>query len=327
MDSQKLPLRAEPLKKLQWVVAMVALLYGVSSTAEIHRWTDAAGKVHFSDRQPAQQASAQVIEQKQPHGSPLTIAITPHAYDLDQNMRAQTEAGIQAIFDVYAGLFRLNLRRPVLVDIHLFPDGNSMAAWVHSIDPDVAIPPGLLGIYLPRQNLIGAWEHSPDNKKAIVATLLHESSHVLLAQLSPNAPAWLHEGLAQYFEGMDVDNADDIVILPAIKASAAIDWFVAEKQLITLRQYFSMDEKQWRHAAYVAQNPIPYSVAWSVTHFLMSRTVGRQILIELLQDLEKAQKKPTIETIEHRYPGGYSLMEFDWFKWAQSAKAPHVLAW
>ncbi len=320
MDCQKLSLSSA------LAVALATLLFCTSATGEIYRWTDASGKIHFGDRQPVQQSSTQVIEQQQHHAAPLTVAITPHAYDLDQHMRAQAEAGIQQIFDVFRRLFRLNLRRPVLVDIHLFPDADSMAAWVHEIDPKVSIPPGLLGIYLPGPNVIGTWQHSPDNK-AIVATLLHESSHVLLAQLSPNAPAWLHEGLAQYFEGMDIDNVDDIVILPATRASAAIDWFVAEKKLITLRQYFSMDEKQWRHQAYVAKNPIPYSVAWSVTHFLMSRTVGRQILIELLQDLEKAQKKPTIETIEHRYPGGYALMEFDWFKWAQSAKAPHVLAW
>lgn len=306
------------------LAGLLPLLVATAHAGEMFRWTDSAGHTHFGDQRPAE-ASTRVTATTHRAAERLTIEIEAQDADLSPQGRELVETGIRRVFDVYTGLFRLDIRRPVLVNIHVFHDLDALAGWVNSEEPGTTMPPGVLGLYMPKQNVIGAWHHS-DDELAMIATLLHESSHVMLEQLSPKAPAWLHEGLAQYFEGMD-PAADAIVIAPAADAAAAIDWYVANRQLVTLRQYFSLDDSQWRHLAHVEQNPIPYTVAWSVTYFLMSRPVGRQILIGLLQDLEKAQRAPTTQVIDQRYPGGYSVMEYDWFKWAQAPKTPQVLRW
>lgn len=306
------------------LACLLAILLAPASQAEVYRWTDSNGRTQFGDQRPPG-AAARAEAPGRRTAERLTINIDAQDADLSPHARELVESGIRTVFDVYTGLFRLDIRRPVQVNIHVFADANALGEWVRTMEPGAGLPPGALGLYMPKQNVIGAWRHN-DDEQAVIATLLHESSHVMLEQLSPNAPAWLHEGLAQYFEGMDPD-ADNIVIAPAADASAAIDWFVAHKQLVTLRQYFSLDENRWRHLAHVEQNPVPYSVAWSVTYFLMSRPTGRQILIGLLQDLEKTQRAPTEKVIDQRYPGGYSMMEYDWFKWAQAPKTPQTLRW
>lgn len=295
------------------------------ASAEIHQWTDANGRVHFGDRSPGGATVKHMPSPATTRELPLDIRIHDEHGVLDASARAQTSAGIQRIFEVYTGMFRLNMRRPVVVDISLFETHTGMQRWASGLDPSAQLPRGVLGVYLTQYNVIGAWKHS-DDINAVIATLLHESSHVIVAQLSPSAPAWLQEGLAQYFEGLD-PAADGYIIRPKASASDIIDTWVTRKELVTLQQYFSLDEARWRHLAHARQNPVPYVVAWSVSYFLMSKPVGRQIVGELLQDMEKTRRAPTRDAIEKRYPGGYALMEYEWFKWAQGEKKAQTLSW
>ena len=95
-----------------------------------------------------------------------------------------------------------------------------------------------------------------------------------------------------------------------------------EGRLITLRQYLSLDDTQWRRMAHEL-DAIPYTVAWATTAFLMSKPVGRRTLRTLLQELEKTDSRPTLKRIDEIYPGGLTRLEYDFFRWAQSDMAPH----
>lgn len=324
MDRGQLPLS----RCLAVALAVMALAAITTANAAIHKWVDAQGRVHFDDREPGAPDALKSFGSAPTAGaeSRLDIGVTPHGWDLAAENRARMETGIRRIHEVYTGLFHLEMRRHVNIDIHLFPDAGSMTAYVAQQDPSLRLPPGVLGLYVPRLDAIFAWAHDAD-ESTVVATLLHESSHVMLERLSPNAPPWLHEGLAQYFQGLDLDAEDDIVLRPEPHAAAIIDRMVQQRQLITLRDYFALSPDRWRHLAYSEQNPIPYPVAWSIAYFLMSRPAGRQIVGELLQDLEKTKRGPTEATIQARYPGGYPMMEYDWFKWAQQEKQPQTLRW
>ena len=160
------------------------------------------------------------------------------------------------------------------------------------------------------------------NDQEVAQTILHESSHVLLYQLSPASPVWLHEGLAQYFQTMEVQADGRMKVSALPDAQARIRQWMDEGRLITLRQYLSLDDNQWRRMAHKL-DAIPYTVAWATTAFLMSKPVGRSTLRQLLQELEKTDRRPTLRRIDQIYPGGLTRLEYDFFRWAQSDMAPH----
>jgi len=311
--------------KTALLAGLFALLFAATAGAGIYTWKDAQGRVHFADRAPGDAPARAIAETRSTGIAGLEIHIADPSGVLGKRERELAEAGIRRVHEVYTGLFRLPLRRTVLIDIHLFPTLPAMQAWAAGLDARAQLPGGVLGVYLHTQNVIGVWRHSDDAQR-VIATLLHEASHVIVAQLSPQAPAWLQEGLAQYFEGLDLSRGG-YVVRPTPEASAAINAWVARGELVTLQQYFSLDNARWRHLAHDEQNPIPYVVAWSVSYFLMSKPVGRQIVTELLQDMAASKRPPTRDAIEQRYPGGYALMEYEWFKWAQGEKTAQTLQW
>lgn len=308
---------------------VAGLLACTPAVAGVYQWQDAQGRTHFAD-QPPDRAPAPLRARGDTAGSDerLLLQVTAHGHDLDAADRERLRVGVERLFAVYTGLFRLDMRRQVKVDIHLFPDFAAMQAHLAGRDPGLRLPAGVLGLYAPHFDAVFARAHD-GGVDGLLATLLHEASHVMLARLAPDAPPWLHEGLAQYFEGMDLGAMPprQARITPETHALAAIEAMVAQRQLVTLRDYFALSPERWRHLAHAEQHPVPYAVAWSITWFLMSRPVGRQVVRELLHDLEKTQTSPTLETIERRYPGGYTVMEYDWFRWAQLPKSPQLLAW
>jgi hypothetical protein len=311
---------------LRRALAMLfACLLSLPAGAGIYTWKDAQGRVHFGDRAPGDTPAQSIVHEQKKQAPAVEIRIADASGVLGKHERELAESGIRRVHEVYTGLFRLPLRRTVLIDIHIFPTLPALQAWASGVDARAQLPSGVLGVYLHTQNVIGVWRHSDDTQR-IIATLLHEASHVIVAQLSPQAPAWLQEGLAQYFEGLDVARGG-YVFRPTQDASAAINAWVARGELVTLQQYFSLDDARWRHLAHGEQNPIPYVVAWSVAYFLMSKPVGRQIVTDLLQDMAASKRPPTRDAIEKRYPGGYALMEYEWFKWAQGEKKPQTLQW
>lgn len=311
------------------VLACLLALPAAWAGSAVYQWKDAQGRTHFSDRDPAAGSTALKSFGSTPsrEEARFAVSVTAHGYHLSAQSRARLEEGVHRIFDVYTGVFRLDMRHHVNVDIHLFASEQEMKAHLLQRDPQLRLPAGIYGLYIPRLDAIFAWAHG-DGEDELLATLWHETSHAMLERLAPAAPPWLHEGLAEYFEGMQPgDGTGQLRIAPTEGPLSVIEQMVEAKRVIALRDYFALPPDRWRQLAHDEGNPLPYSVAWSVTYFLMSRPVGQQIVRELLHDLEKSRTSPTFDTIQRRYPGGYALMEYDWFKWAQSAKPPQVLRW
>src|SRR5690606_14406853 len=134
------------------------------------------------------------------------------------------------------------------------------------------------GVYVTQSKEVAVWNWASEDR--VVQTILHESSHVILAQLAPRAPSWIHEGMAQYVQTLQ-QGPNGIEITPHAAAAARIRDWVDKGELISLRQYLNLPEQHWRQMAH-NMNAIPYSVAWATTYFMMSSAVGQQTLRRLL---------------------------------------------
>ncbi len=298
---------------------VLAAILATPCHAEIYQWRDANGKLHFGDRPPEENHSSVVTPKVQPSRiESLKIQMRHQEFTLPDGLHEQTLSAIRHIYDRYRQDLGLDLHGTAEVNLHLFNEQADFVQWMEQ--RGASGNANYAGVFLPASNEVAVWRWSPDDDD-VAQTILHESSHVLLFQLSPASPVWLHEGLAQYFQTLKVQANGQAVVTALPDAEERIQGWIATRQLITLRQYLSLDDRAWRKMAHEL-NAIPYTVAWGTTAFLMSKPVGRSTLRQLLQDLEKTDRRPTLQRIGHLYPGGLSRMEYDFFSWAQAGMQP-----
>ncbi|MBD3645600.1 DUF4124 domain-containing protein [Alcanivorax sp.] len=298
-----------------WLTMLVSSL---AAHGDIFQWRDENGKLHFGDRPPEQVDSEKVTPKTSPVMQELEITVLRQDFTLPDGLHDSTLEAIRSIYRRYRSDFGLDLHGTAQVNLYLFEQQADFRQWmVERIGSSNA---NYAGVFIPSSNEVAVWRWGDDQD--VAQTVLHESSHVLLYQLSPASPVWLHEGLAQYFQTLKVQPDGRLKVSPLTDAQARIRQWMNEGRLITLRQYLSLDDIQWRRMAHEL-DAIPYTVAWATTAFLMSKPVGRSTLRTLLQELEKTDSRPTLRRIGEIYPGGLTRLEYDFFRWAQSDMAAH----
>ena len=298
-----------------WLTMLVSSL---AAHGDIFQWRDENGKLLFGDRPPEQVDSEKVTPKASPVMQELEITVLRQDFTLPDGLHDSTLEAIRSIYRRYRSDFGLDLHGTAQVNLYLFEQQADFRQWmVERIGSSNA---NYAGVFIPSSNEVAVWRWGDDQD--VAQTVLHESSHVLLYQLSPASPVWLHEGLAQYFQTLKVQPDGRLKVSPLTDAQARIRQWMDEGRLITLRQYLSLDDTQWRRMAHEL-DAIPYTVAWATTAFLMSKPVGRSTLRTLLQELEKTDSRPTLRRIGEIYPGGLTRLEYDFFRWAQSDMAAH----
>lgn len=307
-------------EKLQRVLILLCGLLAQGASAQVYQWTDEHGRVRFGDRPPVDATTEQLhFDAGTPRSEPgVEVRFELEEFNLSPEARDRIDRTLPRIINTYKQLFRLDMRKPTVVRLSLLKDSASMTRWIQQRHPDFA-PAPLLGIFLVKSREVGVWNHG--NEDAVVRTILHEASHVIVAQLSPFAPSWLQEGLAEYFQESTLTDSG-LRVSPSAHNLRQIRGWVESGELITLRRYLGIDERSWRAMAH-SDNAIPYTVAWGMTYFLLSHEQGKSTLRRVLQDMEKIQRWPTLEDMDHYYPGGLTGMDFRFFKWAQESVAPH----
>ena len=299
-------------------LCLVALTTSLAAHGDIFQWRDDNGKLHFGDRPPEQVDSKKVTPKTSPIMQELEITFLRQDFTLPDGIHDNTLQAIRNIYRRYRNDFGLDLHGTAQVNLYLFEQQADFRQWM--VDRIGSSNPNYGGVFIPSSNEVAVWRWGDDQD--VAQTVLHESSHVLLHQLSPASPVWLHEGLAQYFQTLKIQPDGRLKVSALPDAQARIQQWIDEGRLITLRQYLSLGDAQWQRMAHEL-DAIPYTVAWATTAFLMSKPVGRSTLRQLLQELEKTDRRPTLRRIDQIYPGGLTRLEYDFFRWAQSDMAPH----
>jgi uncharacterized protein DUF4124/uncharacterized protein DUF1570 len=309
------------MDRRQLLATLIGVVLFASSTAhaETFQWTDSKGRTHFGDKPPEHIETRRLeFDRGVPKEHDLSLEITEIQFELSAEGMAKVNDLMPQILHIYKTLFNLDLRKTVEVKIALLKSKPAFDLWLSQrTGRDKPIPAA--GVFITKTREVAVWNNG--NEKAIIRTILHESSHVIMAQLSPRAPAWLQEGMAEYFENIERKN-DMVVVKVSPYGHKNILHWLNDGTLITLRKYLSIPEQQWREMAHSA-NQVPYTVAWGTSYFLLSSETGKTLLRRILHDLEKSQRWPTIDDLDQHYPGGITRMDFEFFKWAQSDVIPH----
>lgn len=249
------------------------------------------------------------------------VELVPHGCNLDPVTQSKIYRGIQFQYDFYTQHLGYQFSKNLVVRIRIFKDADAYRAFIDANYPH--IPKTWIGVYLSGVNEILVSQEKDED--AFYKNIFHETSHLLLTDKVKNCPNWLNEGLAEYFEFMDVDGEEVSINPQAIKDNRIKNW-LHNHRLPDLLSSISMTNKEWNFNDNISESDEPRTLGWSVAYFLMSNTQGRECIKDLLTFLSKNTHDTyaSIKALNEHYPGGSKKLVEDWQKWIPEAHTRHA---
>lgn len=177
-----------------------------------------------------------------------------------------------------------------------------------------AIPPAFY-----RHNPMEIWAVDSENRELIRQQVLHESTHMFVHNLSENCPIWIHEGLAEAFQGAILHNGG-FYLRPYMQRDAITKTQLQQGQLPGLAAAIDMDRKEWQQQDDSGQPVRAHS--WSVCWFLLTTPEGRQLLNDLIRAHRPGRSEEKSSVLVDRYwRGGTKALEAAWRAWIPGQRA------
>jgi|GEM_PF-4864744 len=271
---------------------------------QIYSWTDDSGQVHFTDSAKHNgQNDLRLTEYQEPdYAFELTVRSTggrlPLAY------RDKITAAIKKVSEIYEIYLPASGVQPVEVDLTLATTKASYRRLQNQYAPTLGPSQGF---YVPAYNMAAVW-HQTD-KQAYV-TSVHETVHVLNASLFGPTPRWFNEGLAEYFEGIQMSGY--AAKIPAREWKRAFSG-----KSVSLDTLFRAKQETWAGS----QQAVLYAQSHSLIHFLMSTPKGKHTIKALLAHMVQTRCEPSdMGLVLNEYPGGLNRLQNDWLAWMNNER-------
>ena len=276
-----------------------------TSSQLYYKWVDDKGQTHISDQPPADRI-ASVIDLGMSKQD-FTYEIIPDGVDVPLDFQGQLAAGSKRMYDTWHFFLGEQKLRQSRIQVRLIGGPDRFDAFYANVSPGSK---KVSGFYSMGKNE-AVVKFDPAQPARNVGTTFHEISHLITAaHLGPTSP-WLTEGLAEYFETMQVKGQGGVIYpnMGHIK-------LLQSTPLPRLRDYFAIDRPEW-HGEYRDRN---YAIAWSLIHFLMEGSPGMYALQETIKAAQVNFCKPfsAVVALGKAYPGGTPQLEADWRQWLSS---------
>lgn len=278
--------------------------------ATVHRWVDAAGIIHYSDQPPGADASG--VRRIEIDGTPPVI-VKAHGYDvnLPDQVRQRALADALAIERVLRGSLGIEGNPGLALDIEFIRGAETYAERVGN--PALA---SSAGAYSSRLRTIHIRLQDRDEANFII--LRHEITHALLHERVGHLPVTLNEGLAGYFERLEVAGMGAQIAFAdarAALATARVSDDGADELVDLLATEGPAFYAEGREARYVR--------AFALVALLMSRVEGRAALTAILvaQRADSCRPVDAAPILDAAYPGGLRALAADWSRWLRDPPA------
>lgn len=232
----------------------------------------------------------------------VDLEIVAEDFDLSADTERSLTRILTRMFRTYQDTLGLSFSDPTPVHVRLLADRAEYEQRARSM----GLASSTLGFFSTRLGEGVVWRNtSPEQMRS---TIVHEASHYLMsAGGAIRAPLWLHEGMAELFEGARV-SGNAIYLDPA---PGVPGWLQRSGSALPPLEQFLDDARAWDQLPATPVGPAPYGVGWSLCAFLMSSSSGKHTLGQLLQH----PTAPASATIEASWPGGVRQLDRDWRAW------------
>lgn len=291
------------------ITILFLLFSAFNAHAEVYKWVDDNGKVHFSDKSPGN-TETDVIDYQHKERKKVDIKIDSIGFELGSSKKKQIIKAVDDVYSAYNKLFYIRINKVVKLNIKVFNTQEKFDKYYARVSNNPL--KGARGVYFSRRNEFLVWLQ--EDWENTLRTIRHEISHAVLNTFAPKSPKWLNEGLAEYFETLNIQN-ENIVFGAHTENEKKLRRLWKRKKIPSLETYFKMTNRRWSRLAH-NKSPVAYTMAWGLTSTLMSDKAGKGVVTRLLQDLKRTHKHPTLAEIDNAYVGGIETFEIKWIQWA-----------
>jgi hypothetical protein len=232
----------------------------------------------------------------------LPAAVSVVLRDLNRTLPPEARERAEAAGRRFITFFEVPVEGPVVVPVRFIPD---LQAFRDDLARNVQRPGAWTGYYDPmkKEIVVGGGEDYLD-------VLVHEVNHFIVDMVFEEAPVWLNEGLAEYFETSAAESGGLVVRDQPHHRRRLAAWLEQGRQP-DLRQLLS--PTGWTSLDHAMDHErLVRALSWSVVDFLMKDPAGRRTLRAVMARLKEHRGLHSLEAIEHTYPGGAAAFERQW---------------
>lgn len=273
----------------------------------VHRWTDAAGIVHYSDQPaPASAKGQRVIEVKAI--GPIVLNASGHDVNLPDDLQRRAIADAAGVQRVMRDALGVSAPADLTLRLVFVRAADAYASLIG--DPTLAASAGAYST--ARQTIYVRMQAGPEQSFAV---LRHEIVHALIHESVGNLPTALNEGMAEYFGrfhangmGGQVDvGADRAALIAAAPAEAA-----SSDALVDLLAHDGGNF--YAETVGVSTREQRYLRAYALIALLMRDAPGRSALAAVLASQRADPCRPVAaeRVLAQRYPGGLVALVAAW---------------
>jgi len=280
----------------------------------IHRWVDAAGIVHYADRAPSGVARDHRLIATA-GGPPVSVEANGYDVNLPADLHARAVADALAIDRILRTLFAADGDDRLALRIVFVQSPEAYARFIG--EPDLARS---AGAYSARERTV--YVRAQASEAIGFAVLRHEIVHALVHERIGNLPTPLNEGLAGYFERLEVAGQGGRVDIGPLRARLAAA--VPADPAADLADLLAVEGP----AFYREHSEQRYARAFALVALLMQDVQGRALLGKVLAQQRESPCEPVAaeHILDAGYPGGLQGLAAALARWMAAPDAA-VHAW
>jgi Peptidase MA superfamily/Domain of unknown function (DUF4124) len=291
------------------IFGICILLLSETLCAEIYRWSDENGRVHFTDKKQVNRKADNVSDSYKVK-DPFAINITGKQYNIPLKTKGTIRNSILRMGAILSDKIGIQYKDNAHINVIIFGDERGYLKYGGK--------KGTGGFYSKKKN--EAVVKRSYNVNSTLKTVVHETSHLLLSYNYGNTPRWLDEGLAEYFEGMKL-SFNSVEIPTNARWNKKLEQKLLSHNLYSLKEYVSLSARDW--IAYNnANDNLGYAYGWSIISFLMSSAEGQSVLKHLFSGLKNSARNNeySFTVLQRFFPGGFVKFEEEWMIWLYQNK-------
>ncbi|MBB5321907.1 DUF4124 domain-containing protein [Marinobacter oulmenensis] len=293
-----------------------ALVFALAMTvvspghAEIYKWVDENGEVHFSDRKDHRLEQEVVNVRPSPsEWSRFDIKVETVDVELSDAEHQQIVDGVNSVYEFYDRVMSFDMYQTVPVNILIFKGAREYQNYLAGKGGGLAV--ASYGVYMPREHQIAVYMQ--EDKPRTFRTIKHEVSHAVLHSLVPYAPSWLNEGLAEQMEMLGRDESGLY-----FEHHPENRWVVAKAReqgrLAAIGEFLKLPSIKWRHSDFSGSSSVR-AQAGQFVYFLLAKPTRRNFVVRLMHNFDRGDRTLSYYLVDEHYLGGVAMLNSDWARW------------